>query len=222
MIDYLILIPVGYLLGSLPMGLIAGWVFGRIDVRDFGSGKTGATNVLRAVGVPGAALVLVFDMGKAVLAVVLARVFSESHGVEVAAGLAAIIGHNWPVFIGFRGGRGTAPGWGALFVFDPIAGVVATLVGIPVVAIARYTSLGSILAATAGAITLIVLATTGRAPFEYLWFGAIGGALVVSRHKDNISRLLKGEERRLGQPAASIQRQAKGDRGKGLRWPRSA
>ena len=222
MTDYLVLVPIGYVLGSLPFGLMAGWAVKRIDVRDFGSGRTGSTNVLRAVGVPAAVVVLMLDMGKAVLAVVLARVISDSHGVEAAAALAALFGHNWPVFVGFRGGRGTSPGWGGLFILSPVSGLVATAVGIPVIALTRYVSLGSILGATSGAVTLIVLSSLGHVPFEYFWYGLIGDTVLVARHKDNIHRLLKGEERKLGQAAEVAQPQPKVKRRKGFRWPRSA
>ena len=180
------------------------------------------TNVLRAVGVPAAVLVLMLDMGKAILAVVLARVLFDSPGVEAAAVLAALFGHNWPVFIGFRGGRGTAPGWGGLLILSPISGLVATAVGIPVVAVTRYVSLGSILATISGAVTLVVLSSLGHVPFEYIWFGIIGGTVVVVRHKDNIQRLLRGEERKLGQAAEVAQPQSNLRRRKGLRWSRSA
>ena len=199
MTDYLILAPIGYVLGSLPFGLIAGWLAKKIDVRDFGSGSMGMTNVLRSVGIPAAAVVLMLDMGKAILAVVLARIISDSHGVEVVVALAALIGHIWPVFVGFRGGKGTASGWGGLLILSPLSGLVATAVGIPVVAITRYVSLGSILGATSGSITMIALSSLGHIPFEYIWFGLIGDAVVVVRHKDNIQRLLNGEERKLGQ-----------------------
>ena len=104
MIAYLVMVPVGYLLGSLPFGLIIGMVAKRIDVRDFGSGKTGMTNVMRTIGVRAAILALLLDMGKSIVSVVLARIFFDSHGVEAAAALAALIGHNWPIFVGFRGG----------------------------------------------------------------------------------------------------------------------
>ncbi len=199
MIDYLVIVPISYLLGSVPFGLIAGKLFRRVDIREYGSGNTGMTNVLRTVGKPAAALVLALDMGKAVLAVVIAKMAFDSSGAEVAAALAALFGHNWPVFISFRGGRGTASGWGGLLVLSPISGLVALVVGVPLIAITRYVSLGSITASVAGALALIILAATGQAPLVYAWFGAIGGVLVVARHRDNIQRLIRGTESKLGQ-----------------------
>ena len=222
MIGYLILVPVSYLLGSLPIGLIAGWAFKRVDVREHGSGKTGMTNVLRTAGAPAAILVLLLDMSKAVLAVVLARVLTDSPGVETAAALAALIGHNWSVFIRFQGGRGTAPGWGALVILSPIAGLVATVIGTFLVATTRYVSLGSIMAASLGSITLIILSAIGYVPIEYMWFGIIGGSLVVFNHRDNIQRLINGTERKMGQAADTIQGEAKTERRKRLRWSKSA
>jgi glycerol-3-phosphate acyltransferase PlsY len=229
-LDYVILVLTGYLLGSVPFGVVLGWAVRRIDVREHGSGNTGMTNVLRTVGRPAAALVLLLDMGKGVASVVLARAVSDTAGVESAAALAALAGHNWPVFLGFRGGRGTATGWGALLVLSPISGLVATVVGTSLVATTRYMSLGSIGAATLGTGTLVVLSLSGLppgyawadAPLGYVWFGAIGGSLVVARHRDNIERLLKGEERKVGQPSEDGDSCPGHDRGKGLRWPRSA
>jgi len=217
--DYLILVSVGYLLGSVPFGVVAGWLVRRVDVRDFGSGSTGMTNVLRTIGRPAAIVVLLLDMAKAVSAVVLARVVSDEHGVEVAAALAALVGHNWPVFIGFRGGKGAAPGWGGLLILSPPAGLVATVVGGLALVLSRYVSLGSVVAATAGSATLIVIAVTGHAPLVYIWFGAIGTALILARHRDNIKRLLSGQERKLGQSVKGTSPKV-GER-KGVGWPRS-
>ena len=104
----------------------------------------------RTVGRPAAALVLLLDMGKGVLSVVIARVVSDTAGVESAAALAALAGHNWPVFLAFRGGRGTATGWGSLLILSPISGLAAAVVGVPLVATTRYVSLGSIAAGAAG------------------------------------------------------------------------
>ena len=202
MTDYLILVPVCYLLGSIPFGLIAGKLYRSIDVRDFGSGSTGMTNVVRTVGVPVGALVLLLDMGKGVGAVALARyALGAPEAAQAAAALSAIAGHNWPVFIGFRGGRGTATGWGSLLMLWPIAGLVATIVGLALIAITRYVSLGSVTATLVGCAVLAVACLAGAAPMGLLWFAAIGCAFVVGRHRGNIERLLKGEERKLGQSA---------------------
>ncbi len=201
-VTLVILVPVCYLLGSIPFGLIAGKLYRRIDVREHGSGSTGMTNVIRTVGVPMGALVLLLDMGKGVGAVALARYALDApEAAQGAAALAAIAGHNWPVFIGFRGGRGTATGWGALLILWPVAGLVASVVGLALVAITRYVSLGSVTATLVGCAVLAVACLAGAAPMGLIWFAAIGCAFVVGRHRGNIERLLKGEERKLGQSA---------------------
>ncbi len=208
---YLVMILVGYLIGSIPFGLIAGKLVAKIDIRDYGSGKMGMTNVLRTSGLTAAIIVLLLDMGKGVVAVLIARLLFDVPGVEAAAALAVLFGHNWPVFIGFRGGRGTAPGWGGLLILSPFAGIIATVVGLTLVGATRYVSLGSITAASLGSLVLIILAFTGSGlgdipmisdvPPDYIWYGIIGGTLIVVRHKDNIERLLNGTERKIGQRA---------------------
>lgn len=202
MIAYLVMIPIGYLLGALPFGLMLGKLFKGVDVREYGSGKTGMTNVMRTVGIPAAALSLALDMGKSMLTVAIALVFfAETPGAHAAAAIAVLIGHNWSVFIGFQGGRGTAPGWGGLIVLSPWSGLVAGLVGLPVVGLSRYMSLGSILGTLSGVIALAILIALGRAPIEYLAYVVIGAALVIGLHKDNIQRLISGTERKIGQSA---------------------
>ena len=202
---YMILVPVGYLIGSIPFGLLVGRLVSGVDIRDYGSGMIGMTNVLRTAGKGAAVCVLLLDMGKGVVAVAIARYFFDSPGVEAAAALAVIFGHNWPVFIGFRGGRGTASGWGALLILSPVAGIVATIIGLLLVAITRYVSLGSVTAAALGSVAIVVLAVSGDlpvigdVPLVYTWYGVIGGSLIVLRHRDNIKRLLNGTERKMGQ-----------------------
>ncbi len=222
MTESLFLVALGYLIGSVPFGLIAGRLTTGVDVRDHGSGKTGMTNVLRTVGVKAAAMVLLLDMSKSILAVVIARIFTDSPATDVAVALSTMLGHNWPVFVGFKGGRGISTGWGALFVLHPISGVVATVVGLPVIGLTRLMSLASMLGAGAGAIALVVLAVADVAPIEYAWFSAIAFPFVLIRHSDNIRRLFRGEERKVGASSAPADVQRKAGRGRGLRWPRSA
>jgi glycerol-3-phosphate acyltransferase PlsY len=198
-IEYLVMVPIAYLIGSIPFGLLAGKLVAKVDIREYGSGKIGMTNVLRTAGTTAAAVVLLLDMGKAVAAVVIARLLFDSGGAEAAAALTVIFGHNWPVFIGFRGGRGTASGWGGLLILSPIAGLIATVVGVSLVGVTRYMSLGSITAAALGSAVLVVLAMIGQEPLVYSWYGIIGGTLIVVRHRDNIQRLLNGTERKIGQ-----------------------
>ena len=215
------LFVVGYLLGSVPFGVIAGRIAKGVDVRERGSGNTGMTNVLRTVGVRAAAVVLVLDMSKSVTAILVARVFTDSQGAEVAGALASIAGHSWPVFAGFKGGKGVSLGWSGLVVLSPVSGLAATVIGMPFLAVTRFVSLGSIIGTASGSAVLVALALSGHQPPAYLWYALIGGAVILVRHRDNFGRLLRGEERKLGQSEGKTASQGKADRGKGLRWPRS-
>ncbi len=200
LIDCLIFIPIGYALGSVPFGLISGYIFGAGDIRRVGSGKSGMTNVMRTVGYKVGVVVLFLDMGKSVGAIALTRYgFDAFDGAVAGAGLAALVGHVWPVFSGFKGGRGVAPGWGGLIIISPISGIAATVLGLSIVGLTRYVSLASITSAVSGSVILIVLAALGQEPFHYMWYGMIGAPLIVYLHRDNIGRLLRGEERKLGQ-----------------------
>ncbi len=223
MIPYLVMIPVSYLLGSVPFGLIIVRLVKRVDIRDYGSGKTGMTNVLRTLGVPAAAAVLLLDMAKAILSVAIARYFFDSSGVEAASAVAVLVGHNWPVFVGFRGGRGTAAGLGGLFILSPIAGLIAVIFGVPTIAATRYVSLGSIVGTLSGAVTLIVLAVLGHTAVEHITYAVIAAAIIIVLHRDNIQRLLTGKERKLGQPAsAPSDSPPSGTEDNVRRWPESA
>ena len=216
------MVPVGYLLGSVPFGLIIGWVFRRVDIRNYGSGHTGMTNVLRTIGVPAGLLALLLDMGKAILAVGLSRIFTDSQGVEVAAALSTMFGHNWSVFLRFRGGKGIATGWASLLILSPVVGLGASIAGLAAVATTRYMSVGSLIGGTLGPVALIVLCLLGIEPMVYAWFGVIGAILIVAQHKVNIERLINHQERKLGSGVSRADRQEKKNHVKGLRWPGSA
>ncbi len=200
-----LLILVSYLLGALPFGLLMAKLVKGIDVRRYGSGSTGMTNVLRTIGVVPALIVLALDAGKGIVAVFLARYFEAGLPVEAAAALAALVGHNWSVFIRFQGGKGTATGVGALCALSPVAGLIALLVGVPAIALSRYVSLGSVLGATTGAIAVPVLAMAdpsmplGVPSYGYAIYTSIGVPLILLKHRSNLARLVRGQERKLGE-----------------------
>ena len=200
-----LLVVVSYLLGALPFGLLMAKLVRGIDVRRYGSGSTGMTNVLRTIGLAPALVVLALDAGKGVAAVFLARYFEAGLAVEAIAALAALVGHNWSVFIRFQGGKGIATGIGALCALSPVAGLVVIAVGAPVIVLSRYVSLGSIAGATTGAIAVPILAMAdpsmplGVPSFGYAIYTSIGVPLILLKHRSNVERLLKGQERRLGE-----------------------
>jgi len=206
---FVAIVIIAYLLGSIPFGLIIGKLRGGIDVRKYGSGKTGATNVMRATGTRFGVLTLVLDVAKAAGAVMLAKaivggdvlpigsLFLHWQAAQVMAGLAAVAGHNWPVFAKFKGGRGVTAYFGTLFAIFPPAAIL----GAEVVAISalrsRYMSIGSILGALAAWCLMIPLTIAYNFPPVYLAYGLAVIGLLVYQHLDNIKRLRQGTERRL-------------------------
>ena len=169
-----------------------------VDVRTRGSGRTGATNVQRSLGTGAGAAVLLIDFGKGLAAVLAGRALTGNEYAAAAAGLAAVSGHIWPIFAGFRGGRGVATGGGALMALAPLATALAMGVLIGVVALTRYVSLGSVLGALS--VGVLVAALRGRTAESdaALPLALIIGALLVVKHVDNIQRLIRGTESKLG------------------------
>jgi len=198
MMFYIIAIILGYLIGAIPIGLLIGKLVSRVDIREHGSGKIGTTNVLRTIGRPAAVLVLTLDICKTIIAVILIRMITGPLGAELFAALAVMAGHNWPIFTGFKGGRGTAPGLGGLIIFSPWAALSACIAGLPTILVSKYVSLGSITGTLAGGITLFILGLMGVIPIEYGMYGLAGGITIIFSHKDNITRIYSGKERRLG------------------------
>ena len=202
---YAVVLPLAYLLGSIPWGyFMLRWKRG-VDIRSYGSGRTGMSNVLRTAGGRVATAVLLLDLSKGVLVVLLAREILGATSGEVAAGLLALVGHNWPVFLKFHGGRGIATGLGVLSVMAPIAAVIGAVVFIPITLISRYLSLGSITGMITASASLLALALLGIYSTDYTWYALIGGAIIIWRHRDNIQRLLDGTESRLGSRGTKIE-----------------
>jgi len=210
--EFVAVVVIAYLLGSIPFGLIIGKLRSGVDIREYGSGKTGATNLMRVAGTKLGVLTIVLDVVKAAVAVMLATVIiGSSSGIliigsvslnwqniaQVLAGLAAVAGHTWPIFAKFRGGRGVTAYFGTLFAIFPPAGIF----GAEVVAIAalrsRHMSLGSLLGAFAACCLMIPMTILYNFPPIYLAYGLVVTALLAYQHQDNIKRLRQGTERRL-------------------------
>jgi len=189
----------GYLLGSIPIGLIVGRVARGIDIRQHGSGKTGFTNVLRTVGARWGIVALLGDVAKGAVPVVVARLLADDPYVQTVAGLSAAFGHDWPLFAGFQGGRGVSTSFGAALAMSPIAAAALIPVGAGLVAYTRIMSVMSVGMAPLLAIVFVVLAAVGFHSWAYAVYALIAAAMVLALHRDNIQRLLAGTEPRLGQ-----------------------
>lgn len=186
----------GYLLGAFPTGFLLGRIRGR-DVTAMGSGRTGGTNVLRTLGLGPAVLTAVLDVTKGALAVVVAHTMFPSPLASAVSGTAAVIGHNWSVFIGFRGGAGTAPAFGAVLAIEPALGLVLGVIVPALALVTRYASVGSLAFAVLAPLSLTGWAVAGQAAWEAAGFGWAAGSLILLSHRPNIARLFRGEERRL-------------------------
>ncbi|MDE3156706.1 MAG: glycerol-3-phosphate 1-O-acyltransferase PlsY [Acidobacteriota bacterium] len=189
-----LLVLTGYLLGSIPFAFLLGRAGGR-DLRREGSGNLGAANVFRTRGPSRALAVLALDVSKGAAAVLLASRFTGADAAPAAAGVAAVLGHIYPVWLRFRGGKGVATACGVFSVLAPVAVVPAVLVFGTTLWFSRYVSLGSVLAA----VSLPPITWAIHAPGPSIAAALIIAAVVVQRHRGNLARLQAGTERRLGQ-----------------------
>ena len=197
-LSYLAAIVIGYLLGSFPSGYVVGRLRG-IDLRQWGSGSLGGTNVLRSAGPWAAILAVLGDVAKGVLDIFVARALVGSPSAEVLTGLAVILGHDFSIFLTFNGGRGVATTLGALVALYLPASLILALLGLAVIAISRYASLASLTIATVMPFVMLYLVLFAGKPVWYLIYGLAAGILIVVLHKGNIQRLLAGTERKIGE-----------------------
>lgn len=212
-----LLLLVAYLLGSIPSGYGAGRLLKGIDIREHGSGSTGATNVLRTLGKGPALVVLLVDILKGAVAIGLAQLSYGWDGfltyapatvdlaqwwpwVVTVVGLSALLGHSKSIWLGFSGGKSVATSLGLLLMMNWMVGLGTLAVFGVVLAVSRIVSISSIMGAIAVPILMALLAQ----PLPYVLFGVAGGLYVIFRHRSNIQRLLSGTEPRIGQPAPSL------------------
>ena len=196
--DYAISIIVSYLVGSISFSYIFTKKIKKVDIRQLGSGNAGATNTLRVLGKGPAITVLLLDILKGVFAVLLGEYLAGPGLVPALAGLAAILGHNWPIYYGFRGGKGVATTIGVLATLMFVPTVVGGIMAILTIVVSRYVSLGSLVFMLATTASSAFLFIPFNYPVEYFYFSWIVTALSIWRHRANINRLIRGTESKIG------------------------
>jgi glycerol-3-phosphate acyltransferase PlsY len=220
-------VVIGYLLGSIPIGYLLTRRQAKVDVRAYGSGKTGATNVLRTAGRKWAVLVAALDICKGALAVVVAGFIVGGDyllvgdrglwwlltSAQVLAALAAVTGHIWSIFLKFKGGRGVATFFGGLVALCPVAALFGGEVLIIGAGLTRFVSLGSIAGAVGSYAILVPLTILNGFPVEYLFYAVVGAVIIFVMHRDNIRRLISGNERKLGEKAEGVNLPPHGTKG---------
>ena len=187
-----------YLIGAIPTGYLVARAFGVSDITRHGSGTIGATNVLRTLGTTPAVLTLVADIVKGAVAVTVPALATDERPFIAAGAVAAVVGNCWSVFLGFRGGKGVATGFGAMLRLAPLATLPAVLVWIAVAATFRYASLASLAAALCVPLGAVAMAR----PVPDIVATVCMAGIIVVRHRENIARLSAGRERKIGQRSA--------------------
>lgn len=190
----ILILAIGYLLGSLSTGVIVSRAFGHTDIRSQGSGNSGTTNMLRVMGKKFALITFAGDLLKGILAVLIGRALLHTQTGEILGAFGAILGHNFPLYFGFKGGKGIATSFGCLLIVFPLQTLAAFGVFLLVVALTRYVSAGSLAAAVT--LPLFIILTTPYNPVIWASVAAIG-LLAILRHAANIKRLMNHTERKL-------------------------
>ncbi len=202
MLVFLLCLLGSYLLGSFPTGYVVSKLLKGFDIRKFGSGNIGFTNVLRVAGIIPALITLAGDIGKGVGSVYMGSFFSSfiptsPYLAKGLSGLTSIIGHNWPLFLKFKGGKGVATSAGVFLSLTPLPLLFSLITMVGVIGFTRYVSLGSITAALA--LPLFIWIHSGDQLIIYLLLSALAGGIIVIKHQSNLRRLFLGQEHRLGQ-----------------------
>ena len=196
----LLILFLGYLLGSFPSGYLAGRIAKGIDIRSLGSGSTGATNVLRHIGKRAAIIVFLLDVFKGVLSILLAKYLLLNDSWQVAIGLSTLIGHIWPVWLNWKGGKAVATGLGIFLGLSWQVGLATLGVFIIMITLFRIVSLASVSASLALPLIMFLSCSGSNISLQFLIVSLLAMILVIWRHRENIVRLIRGKEPRIGQP----------------------
>jgi len=190
----------GYLFGSFPSGYLAGGITKGIDIRSLGSGSTGATNVLRHIGKRAAITVFLLDVFKGVLSILVAKYFLLNDSWQVAIGLSTLIGHIWPIWLNWKGGKAVATGLGVFLGLSWQVGLATLGIFIVMITLFRIVSLASVSASLALPLIMFLSFSSSNISLPFLIISLLAMILVIWRHRENIVRLIRGKEPRIGQP----------------------
>ncbi len=198
---------IGYLIGSIQWGIVIGRATRGVDIRDYGSGATGTTNVIRTSGAKAGALAMILDIAKGIVPVYLGFAIAMLFGVDAhddqawaaaACAFAAVVGHCWPLYYGFRGGKAVATGFGAALAMNPLAALALLPVAAVIVGVTRIMSVMTIAMSPILAALFVVLAALDISPWAWAAYAVPTAAIIVFRHRANIERLIAGTEPRIG------------------------
>ena len=200
---YVYIAIASYLIGAIPYGLIIGFISRGVDIRKHGSGSTGATNVLRTIGLPLAIIVGILDVSKAIIAILIASLFTGGDPlIKAIAAMFVIIGHIWPIYAKFRGGKGILTGIVGLIILSPVTGITAFISAVFTIAIFKIVSLGSIVGMAVALASILFLYQIGQEQnIEYVLYTVIGSIIIIFKHTSNIKRLINKTEPKIGNRA---------------------
>ena len=197
-----LVILVSYLLGNFQTSYLIGKIFMKSDIREFGSGNAGTTNALRVYGIKAAVATLFLDAAKGFVAVVIGRYFLGEIGIYLS-GVSVILGHDWPVFFKFKGGKGIATTIGLALIISPLSALICIVIGVSIIALTRYVSLGTTSAIALWPLVSYILMVTDlyKLNYNFIIFAIILALIAIYKHKANIQRLIHGNESKLGSKA---------------------
>ena len=190
---YILIVVIGYLIGNFASSYFVGKLMAKIDIREHGSGNAGATNTFRVLGAKAGAIVFVFDILKGMLATAIGLWITGDRAGAMLAGTMAVVGHNWPVLLNFKGGKGIATSFGLIIVLFPQIALILFAVVVPLMLLTRFVSLGSITAAVLFPVLLIAY----QEPLKIILLGFVIALLAILRHKENLVRLWEGKENKI-------------------------
>lgn len=193
MVKYWLLFLISYLVGAIPTAFIVGKMVKGIDIRQYGSGNIGTTNAFRVLGIKPALIVLFVDIIKGFLGVKLGLLLIGTEWAAILGGISAVAGHNWSIYLRFKGGKGVATACGVIIALAPKAILLLVVIWIVIIWTTKYVSLASVIAAFLAPIIFLLL----KQPIPYVIFSFVVAAFVIYRHRTNIQRLLKGQEAKL-------------------------